>query len=61
VRIWKCGLVFSAKMKVGLRWAAAEAPSLGGLKKQDIKRLGFGTDIRKGTTQAKSTPWEVPI
>jgi len=29
MRIKKCGLAFSAKMKVGHRRAAAEAPSLG--------------------------------
>jgi hypothetical protein len=40
VRIWKCGLAFSAKIKAGRRWAAAEAPSLGQPKLKTIKTRG---------------------
>jgi 1-acyl-sn-glycerol-3-phosphate acyltransferase len=37
VQIKKCDLVFSAKMGVGRRWAAAEAPSLGRFGDDELK------------------------
>jgi hypothetical protein len=39
MRIWKCGFAFTAKMKVGCRWAAAEAPSLDRYNKECVNML----------------------
>jgi nitroreductase len=52
MRIRKCGFVFSAKMKVGRRWAAAEAPSLGHFSnwKKERSQMEFYEVIKKRRT-----------